>query len=181
MNYKTITRNLSPRAYTGGYKNILYMSPLADFLSLSVPAIPAVLIGDGSKITGAHTFTDPKGFIAWDSKTNGVTGTFATTGEQGAQETEYSYKVTILGDDEFMQDMRDKILNDHIIWLVKEANCLEDDKYVQLGDECVAPKVTAEGDFKTADAGMKEWTITIVSKARYFYTGAVTLSTETEV
>lgn len=180
MKYKAITRSLNPKAYTGGYKNVVFMAALSDILALSKPADPAPLIGDNSKITDAHTFTDPKGWIAWDSKTHGVTGTMTTVGDPGALEAQYSYKVTLLGDDEFMQDMRARVLNDHIIWLLKEANCLEDDKYVQLGDECVAPEYTAEGDFKTTKEGMKEWTLTIITKARYFYTGAVTMSTEEE-
>jgi hypothetical protein len=181
MNYKAIVRNTNPRAYTGGYKNVAFMAALIDILALSKPADPAVNIGDAVKITAAHTFTDPKGWIPWDCKTNGVTGVLATTGDPGAQECEYSYKITLLGDDEFMQDMRNRVLNDHVIWLLKEANCLEQDKYVQLGDECVAPSYQAEGDFKTTDNGMKEWTLTIKTKAKYFYTGAITMSTDVEV
>ncbi len=180
MNYKAITRSTNPRTYTGGYKNVVFLAALSDILALSKPPSPPPVIGDSSKITGDHTFTDPKGWIPWDCKTNGVTGTFAATGDPGAQEIEYTYRVTILGDDEFMQDMRAKVLNDHVIWLLKEANCLEDDKYVQLGDECVAPEYQAEGDFKTTKEGLKEWTLSIITKARYFYTGTITMSTEEE-
>lgn len=180
MNYKAIARKTNPKETTGGYKNMVLMCPFADFLAMAKPANPPALIGDTVKIAAAHTFTDPKGFISWDCKTHGVTGTFASVGDPGAMEDQYSYKITLLGDDEFMQEMRGRVLNDHVIWLLKEANCLDDDKYVQLGDECNAPEYTSEGDFKTTKEGMKEWTLTIITKAKYFYTGAVTMSTEVE-
>lgn len=180
MNYKTITKNLNPRANTGGYKNVILMCPRADFLSISQPPNPGPLLGDAVTISDAHTFTDPKGFISWDCKTHSVTGKATTTGDEGAQELEYAYPFTIIGDSATTQEQMQRVLNDDIIWLLKEANCLVDDSYIQLGDECFSPIAKVDADYKTTKEGQKEWTVIVTTKARYFYTAAITMSTEVE-
>ena len=180
MNYKNIVRDLNPRKNTGGYKNVVLFAPQKDFLSMSMPPDPAPLHGDSVTITAAHTFTDPKGFLTMDCKTHSVTGTAASVGDPGAMELQYTYVFTLIGDSASTQESMQRLLNDHIIWLLKEANCLADDSYVQLGDECFAPENSVAADFKNTKEGMKEWTITVVTKARYFYTATVTMSTETE-
>ncbi len=180
MNYKHIVRDLNPRASKGGYKNVIWTAPVSDFLSIAKPPYPAPLHGDRVTITGDHTFTDPKGFFSWDSKTDSVTGTVASTGDKGTKLPQYTYKFVIVGDSASTQESMENALNDHMIWLFKDANCLVDDAYVQLGDDCDVPEVTIEGDFKTTKDGLKEWTVTVVSTARYFYTGTVTESTETD-
>jgi len=180
MNYKNIAKSTSLRADTGGYKNVVLMCPRADFLSIAKPTDTPAALGDENKITTAHTFTDPKGFITWDCKVHSVTGKATTVGEEGSQEIEYSYPFVIIGDSASTQEQMQRLLNDNILWLLKEANCLVDDSYVQLGDECLPASAKVEADFKTTKEGKKEWTVTVTSKARYFYTATVTLSTETE-
>ena len=180
LSYKTITKSTNPRTDTGGYKNVVLFAPRSIFLSLSVPPDPGPLLGDGVTITGAHTFTDPDGFVSWDCKTHTVTGKPATTGDEGAQEIEYTYEFTVIGDSASTQEQMQRILNDDIIWLLKGANCLADDSYIQLGNECISPINKVDGDFKTTKEGLKEWKVTIVTKARYFYTGLITMSTAVE-
>ena len=180
LNYNTITKDLNPRANTGGYKNVILFSPRADFLSLSKPPDPAPLLGDGVTITGAHTFTDPKGFRSWDCKTHSVTLKGTTIGDPGAQEMEWAGEFIVLGDKNTTQEQMQRLVNDDIIMLLKEASCLDDDSYVQLGDECLNPEVKVEFDGKTTKEGKKEYKVTVTSKAKYFYTGAVTMSTEVE-
>jgi hypothetical protein len=176
--YAAITRDVNPRAYAGGYKNVFIFAPRRDFLAISKPPDVGAAIGDTLTITGAHTFTDPKGFFSWDSKTNSVTLKGATVGEDGAQEIEWTGEFNILGDSASTQEQVQRMLNDDIICLLKEAACLEDDSYVQLGDECVSPVFTVEFDGKTTKEGKKEYKLTVKCKAKYFYAHAVTYSTE---
>lgn len=178
INYKNISKNTNPRAYAGGYKNVFLFAPRADFLSISKPPDVAAEVGDTLKVTGAHSFTDPKGFFEFSCKTNSVTLKATTVGEDGAQELEWSGEFTILGDEASTQEMIQRQLNDDIICLLKEAACLENDSYVQLGDECVSPVFKAEFDGKTTKEGKKEYKITVTCKTKFFYEHAVVMSTE---
>lgn len=177
-NYKNIAKSTNPRSYSGGYKNVFLFAPRADFLAISKPPDVPAAIGDTLTVTGAHTFTDPKGFFSWDCKTHSVTLKASSTGEDGAQEMEWSAELTILGDDATTQEMLQRTLNDDIICLLKEAACLENDSYVQLGDECVSPVFKVEFDGKTTKEGKKEYKLTITCKVKFFYAHAVTMSTE---
>lgn len=177
-NYANVTKNTNPRAYAGGYKNVFIFCPRADFLAISKPPDVPTAIGDTLTIPGAHTFTDPKGWFSWDCKTNSVTLKGSTVGEDGAQEIEWSGEFTILGDSATTDEMVRRQLNDDIVCLLKEAACLEDDSYVQLGDECVSPVFKVEMDGKTTKEGKKEYKTTVTCKAKYFYAHTVTMSTE---
>lgn len=177
-NYAGITKSTNPRSYSGGYKNVFLFAPRADFLSISKPLDIPTAIGDTVTVQASHTFTDPKGFFSWDCKTNSVTIKGTTVGEDGASEIEWSTSFVILGDSASTQEMLQRSLNDDIICLVKEAACLEDDSYVQLGDECVSPTFKVEFDSKTTKEGKKEYTVTVTCKVKYFYAHTVTMSTE---
>lgn len=180
MSYQNITKSTNPNAYRGGYKNVFFFAKRSDFLSISKPVDPAVTIGDSVVVQAAHTFTDPKGFLSWDCKTNSVTLKGATVGDDGAQEIEWSSEFAVLGDGSITQEQMQRILNEDAICLLKEAACLEDDSYVQLGDECVSPVFKVEFDGKTTKEGKKEYKVTVTCKVKYFYSQVVTLSTETE-
>lgn len=173
-NYGHITKNTNPKAGTGGYKNEFLFAPLADFLVLQAPApggTPA--IGDTLKIATAHTFTAPKGFFSYAAKIDSANGKGATVGEDGALEMEYTYEIAIVGDGAEMQEQIERLLNDDVIILFKDAECGAN-QYIQLGDDCVLPKIKGDFDSKTTKDGKKEWKITATCKHRYFYTATVT-------
>lgn len=178
--YNNITKSTNPKDYSGGYKNVFIFAPRASFLAIAKPADPAPLLGDSLIITDAHTFTDPAGFRSWDCKTHSVTIKGASVGEDGAKEIEFTAEFIVLGDSATTQEQMTRVLNDDIIGLFKEAACLENDSYVQLGDECNSPIFNVEFDGKTTKEGKKEYKVTVASKAKYFYSGAVTMSEETE-
>ncbi|MGN6476315.1 MAG: hypothetical protein ACTHKV_03745 [Flavipsychrobacter sp.] len=175
-NYATITRDLNPRAATGGYKNVFLFAPRADFLALQQPTGAGTTIGDTLSIATAHTFTSPAGFFSWDCKTDSVTLKGSTVGDDGARELEYSAEFVILGDSASTQEQLSRALNDDIICLIKEAACLVDDSYIQLGDECISPKFNVEFDGKTTKEGKKEYKVTVVCKAKFFYNATVTMA-----
>jgi hypothetical protein len=174
--YAKITRGTAVDFATGGYKNVALFCPKADFLALQAPDPAATALGDQVTIDTAHTFTSPKGFISHATKTHTVTGKAGTVGEDGASELEWTYVFVILGDNASTQEQMQNQLNDELIYLFKDADCLEN-QYVQLGNDCVSPTVSVEFDGKTTKEGKKEYTVTVKCKKRYFYTATVTEAT----
>lgn len=179
LNYKTITKSSNPKDATGGYKNVFLFARRDDFLSISKPVDVPAELGDEVTIPGAHTFTDPQGFMSWDCKTNSVKITGETVGEDGAQEIEWKATFQVLGDSASTQAQMQRILNDDIICLLKEAACLEDDSYVQLGDECISPVFKVSFDSFDTKQGKKTYTVEVTCKSKAFYAQTVTMSTET--
>jgi hypothetical protein len=175
-NYATIVKNPNPSANVGGYKNVFLFCPRADFLSIKKPTSAGAVIGDTLDISTAHTFTSPKGFFSWDSKIHSVTLKGTTVGDDGAQEIEWSGEFVVLGDKSSTQEQLQRILNDDVICLLKEADCLVTDSYVQLGDECVSPTFKVEFDGKTTKDGKKEYKVTVTCKKKFFYLAAVTMA-----
>jgi hypothetical protein len=82
----------------------------------------------------------------------------------------------VLGDKSSTQEQLQRILNDDVICLLKEADCLVTDSYVQLGDECVSPTFKVEFDGKTTKDGKKEYKVTVTCKKKFFYLAAVTMA-----
>lgn len=173
-NYAAIVKSTSPQDYQGGYKDVFLFAPVGDFLSLKKPTAPFATVGDRLKITTAHTFTAPKGFINWACKTKSVTLKSETIGDEGAQQMQHTATFVILGDGASTQDQMEQILNDNVICLIKDSNCLVTDQYVQLGDECVQPTFKVAFDSANQD-GSKNYTVTVaVTGKKFFYEAAVT-------
>lgn len=177
-NFAAIVTNTNTRAIRGGYKDYLWFCPLADFNVIATPLATPLALGDEVTINGDHTFTTTNGFFKWELKQKSPTLKGTSVGDPGAKLIEWTAEVTILGDEATTQAQMERLLNSKGICLLKDANCLEDDVYAQLGDECDTPEFSVDPDFKTTAEGLKEWKITIkVTAAKYRYEGAVTEST----
>lgn len=174
-NYANIVKNANPFGDSGGYKNVFLFAPRADFLAIVAPAGDGTTIGDTLQIDTAHTFTAPKGFISWDAKQHSVTLKGTTVGDEGSLEIEYSAEFSIIGDGATKAEQLQRILNDDVIALLKEADCVAGD-YIQLGDECVSPTFKVEFDGHTTKEGKKEYKVTCTCKKRYYYSATVTLA-----
>lgn len=161
-------------ATTGGYKNVVFWAPTDTFTAVQVPSPTPTALGDKYKITTAHTFPTDEGFISWLCKTNSVKLTSATTGEVGSNELTHTATFILLGDGAMTHEEIADQLNSTNIWLLKDSACLAGNPYVQLGNECVPATVSVAFDSKDTGEGMKEWTITVTSKAKYFYSGTIT-------
>ncbi|RYY94609.1 MAG: hypothetical protein EOO11_17515 [Chitinophagaceae bacterium] len=170
-NYGHIVKNTDPKFATGGYKNVFLFCPRADFTALAAPDAAAA-IGDTLLIDTAHTHPVGKGFISYACKTHSVTLKGATVGDEGAQEMEWTGEFVILGDSASTQEQLQRLLNDDVICLLKDAACGAN-QYVQLGDECITPIFKVEFDGKTTKEGKKEYKVTVTCKAKYFYNAAV--------
>lgn len=177
-NFTHITTNSNPKAIRGGYKDYLYFCPLTDFETIAKPLAVPLAMGDAVTIDGDHTFLLTNGFFKWELKLKTPTIKGQSVGDPGAKLMEYTGTVFILGDESTTQEQLERLLNTKGIFLLKDANCLADDVYAQLGDECDTPEVTVEFDGKTTAEGLKEYKVDFkVVAAKYRYEGAVTEST----
>ena len=158
----------------GGYKNVVLLAPRDTFTKIEQPIAVPTALGDKYKIATAHTFPEDEGFISWLCKLHSVTLTGETVGEDGANEMMWKSVFSLLGDGAITQEEVTDQLNADNIWLLKDSDCLAGGPYVQLGDECVSPEVKVTFDGKTTKEGMKEYTVEITCKKKYFYSGAVT-------
>jgi hypothetical protein len=172
-NYGAITGSTGPDFASGGYKNELLFAPRADFATIAAPGTPTAL-GDKVKITTDHTFSTGNGWYSWALRLHSPTITGATVGDDGAQEIEWTAKGDILGDSASTQEQLQNLLNENGLVLMKDADCVAA-QYVQLGNDCVSPSFKVSFDGKTTKEGKKVYGIEIVSKKKYFYSGAITM------
>lgn len=172
--FKAITKATQENT-AGGYKNVVLWAPRDSFTSIKTPTATPSILGDTLKITTAHTFPADEGFIGWLSKINSVTVTGGTVGEDGANEVEWKTKFVLLGDGASTQEQVVAMLNADNIFLLKDSNCLAGGPYVQMGDECNSPVANVTFDAKTTKEGLKEYTVELTGKKKYFYSGTVTL------
>jgi len=151
-------------------------APRNTFLSIKTPTATPTLLGDKKKITTAHTFQTDEGFISWLCKQASVTTTMETTGDAGARSFVHKGKFELLGDTSTTLEQLEDMLNDDIILLLKDQDCLNATDYCQYGDECLSPEMTVTFDGKTTSEGYKIYTVEFSVKAKkFFYSGAVTM------
>jgi hypothetical protein len=174
-NYAHIVKNTTPDFASGGYKNVFYFAPKTDFLALSGVVDPEVALGDALTIAAVHTFTAPKGFFSYACKTHSVTLKSTTVGDDGAEELEHNAEFIVIGDNASTQEQLQRILNDDVIAILKDAACGVN-QYIQLGNDCVSPTFKVEFDGKTTKEGKKEYKVTVTCKKKYFYNYTVTMA-----
>lgn len=172
-NYAHIAKNTDPEYGSGGYKNVFYFAPRADFLVLSPVITPVVNLGDALTIAAAHTFTAPKGFFEYACKTHSVTLKSTTVGDEGSSELEHTAEFVIIGDSASTQEQVQRQLNDDLICILKDSNCAAN-QFIQLGNDCVSPIFKVEFDAKTTKEGKKEYKVSVTCKKKYFYAFTVT-------
>lgn len=168
-NYGHITKPANPEEARGGYKNVILFAQRTDIITWAKPVPDPLTPGSAYTITTAHTFDVNKGYNQWASKTKSVMVKGATIGDPGSSLMQYTFEGVIIGDSASTQEQIHRMLNDDLVFWVKDSNCLVNDTYIQLGDECDSPEMSAEFDSMNSD-GTKNWKITgkITSK-RFFY------------
>lgn len=174
-NYSNVKQSTT-KGLQGGYKPALYFAPTADIETWGRPIAVPVAKGDKVKITTAHIFVATKTAVNWQAKMHSVTHKSTPVGDEGSQDLEHSAEVKFLGDDAELHEMVKDLLNDQVaIWL-KDSDCLTNDSYIQIGDDCNPVTVKPEFDGKTTKDGKKEYTITFTSKAKFFYLAALDIA-----
>lgn len=159
---------------SGGYKNEVLFAPRDSFLVIAKPTVTTNL-GNRLEIITDHTFTSPAGFFKWRCADDSV----KLTGESDEfKNMIWKGTYAILGDSSSTQEQIQNQLDDDIIYLIKDADCLNAEDYIQLGDECVSPKSKVTFDSADTSTGEKRYTVEITVKAKkYWYSGTVTEAT----
>ena len=164
----------------GGYKNVVLFALKDDFLSMAKPTVNLDKLGGKYTITTTHTFPANKGFISHLSKKHSVTTKSASVGEDGSKSLQHTAEFILLGDSASTLEQMTDMLNDDLIFLFKDQDCLNTTDYVQFGDDCLSVDCTVEFDGKTTKEGLKEYKVTATVKAKkFFYQGTVTEAVDT--
>jgi hypothetical protein len=173
--YKKITKADTKVNQEGGYKNVVMFAPVNTATTWAVPVATPTLLGQKVTIPGDHIFPTDEGFMSLHSKKDSVTITGETTGDAGAQSIVWTLRHTILGDSASTQEQLQEMLNDDLILLAKDQDCIAGGGYVQLGDECTQPNIKVSFDGKTTAEGLKEYTLeATVKNKKFWYEGTVT-------
>lgn len=172
-NYGHITKPANPEAVRGGYKNVILFAHRDDVTTWAKPVFDEATPGSAYTISTAHTFGVNSGYKSWASKTKSVVAKATTIGDEGSGLLQYTFEGVILGDSASTQEQIARMLNDDLVFWVKDSNCLINDSYLQFGDECDAPTIKAEFDSMNSD-GTKNWKITgTITSKRFFYTATL--------
>jgi hypothetical protein len=175
-NYANILQ-ASQTGKTAGYKPALYFSEVADITTWSRPTAAGTTIGDTLLISVAHTWAVGKAVNKWELAAGSVRSTSDVQGPEGAKIPVYTATMRLVGDNAATLEQLVRSLNDQKVVWFKDANCLTANDFVQLGDDCNPVTVTFAFDSKTNSTetveGSKEYTITISSRAKFFYAAAL--------
>lgn len=171
-NYGNIVKS-TQTGKSGGYKNALYLSPIKEIDVWKRPAAIPAALGDKYKITTAHTWVEGAATYKWEANIHSVNLKSATVGDPGAQELEHTLEIKFSGDNAATYEQIVNALNDDVAIWIKEADCINNDSYIQLGDDCVPVELSAAFDSSNTQTGQKVYTITIKSKKKFFYLAAL--------
>lgn len=164
-------------ARDGGYKALIYFAPVDTFLAIAEPGA-ATLLGDTKKIATAHTFSGTAGFISLMCKMHSVKSKSASIGDDGVKQLEHEFEGIITGDSAGHLEQFEKMLNDQLVVLIKDQDCVNVSELVQFGDECVQPSLTIEFDGADTSTGVKTYKVSgKIRGHKYFYGATVTEKT----
>lgn len=173
--YKKFTPTETAKNRDGGYKAKVFFAPVDTFLAIQQPTASPTVLGDTKKITTAHTFTSPAGFISLLSKMHSVKSKTSSIGDDGVQQLEHEFEAIITGDSAEHLEQLEGMLNDNLIWLLKDQDCVNATDHVQFGDECLSPTIKLEFDSADTNTGVKNYKLTgKIRGHKYFYSGTVT-------
>jgi len=173
-NYSNISGS-TQTGKAGGYKPTLYFAEVEDVLTWERPTAAGAVIGDTVLIEDSHVLVAGKSVHSWDMKKFSGTVTGAPVGDPGSEEILWSAVVVILGDNAGTQEQVIRMLNDNKVCWLKDADCINNNGYIQLGDDCNPINVTPafDGQNNGPQGGQKGYTLTITTKKKYFYLAAL--------
>ncbi len=174
INYSDIS-NSTQTGRVAGYKPKLYFISNDDVDTWQRPVDPPVNPGDSVTIATAHILKAAKVTHQWDAKLYSATVTSEPVGDAGARQLLHKATAIILGDNAATYEQMIKMLNDNKTIFLKDADCINNDSYLQFGDDCNPVEVSIKFDGKTnsPNASQKEYTLEITSLVKYFYTDAL--------
>lgn len=172
--------NISRSTQTGtepGYKDTVYFADIADITTWSRPTDTPTVLGDKYKITTAHTFAASKGAYSIECKMRSPVGTAEQQGDPGEATTNHTLVFEVNGDSPELLELLETMSNGNLVFWVKDSDCLNNDSYVQYGDDCLTCDVRYQfNSRKSNETGKKVYTVTVtVPKKKYFYQAALTI------
>ena len=176
--YKKFTKTEAAVNRDGGYKPKIFFCPIDTFLAIQKPTASPTALGDTKKIATAHTFTSPAGFFSLYAKDHSVKTKSTSVGDDGVKQIEHEFEVIVTGDSAEHLEQFEAMLNDDLMILLKDQDCINATDHVQYGDECLTPTLSIEFDSADTNTGVKYYKITgKIRGHKYFYTGTVTEKT----
>lgn len=158
-----------------GHSDVVFFSPVDQFLVLQKPGT-FVAAGDKKKITTAHTFTSPAGFVRIKCKQGSVKEDGSgVKGEKGGLVPNHVYTFIVKGHSAVIEETLEEMLNIDAVFLFNSPECGVN-SYVQLGSECNPAAVTGyvAKSGSRGEGGVREYEITLESADKYFYSSTVT-------
>ena len=173
MSYANLPK-ATQKGKSGGYKPSVWFAPVASIDTWARPIAVPVVPGDKVKVVTAHTFADGEGAYKWDAKPNSVKITGSSVGDEGAQQVQWVAETIILGDNPAVQEIIQDAMNDDGVVFLKDSDCLDNDTYIQMGDDCTPVTVSCDFDSFTTAEGQKAYTVRFTSKKKFHYMAALT-------
>jgi hypothetical protein len=158
-----------------GHSDVIFFSPIDQFLVLQKPAAFAVA-GDKKKITTAHTFTAPAGFVRIKCKPGSVKEDGSgIIGEKGGLVPRHVYNFIVKGHSAVIEETLEEMLNIEAVYLFNSPECGVN-SYVQLGSECNPAQITSyvAKSGSRGEGGVREYEVVLESSDKYFYSSTVT-------
>lgn len=173
--YKKFSTTETSRNREGGYKALVFFSPVDMFTLIKNPTVTTAL-GDKKKITTAHTFGVDEGFISLLCKQHSVKSKATSVGDDGVQSLEHEFEFICTGDGAENLAQFEDMLNDRMIFLLKDQDCINATDYVQFGSDCLQPTIKVEFDSADTNSGVKNYKVSgkIKGPHKFFYSGTVT-------
>lgn len=173
--FKNITKSTQP-GQDPGYKSVLYIAKTSEVTTWGRPIASPVAPGDKKKISTAHVFAASAGAYKIECKLYSPQGTSSTQGDPGEKTPSHQLVVEIPGDDAALLEFMEDALNEDCVAFIPDADCLTNDSFVQLGDDCKPVDIAWEFDSKKAnDNGKKIYRFTVSSPKKFFYLAALTV------
>lgn len=173
--YKKFTQTEAAKNRDGGYKPKIFFAPTDTFLAIQKPTDTPAALGDTKKITTAHTFNAPAGFISLLAKQHSVKTKSTSIGDDGVKQMEHEFEVIVTGESPEHLEQFESMLNDNLMILLKDQDCVNATDHVQFGDDCLTPTLSLEFDSADTNTGVKYYKLTgKIRGHKYFYSGTVT-------
>ncbi len=158
-----------------GHSDVVFFSPIEEFLALQVPGT-YTNPGDAKKITTAHTFGAGDGFVRIKTKRGSVREEGSNVvGEIGGWVPRHVYTFIVKGHSAEIEEILENLLNIESVFIFNGPECGVNE-YIQLGSSC-NPAVVSGFEARSGsrgEGGSKEYTVTVESNDKFWYTGAVT-------
>lgn len=147
----------TPKNTNTGVAEYFYFAPVSWFVpnGIKCPKGPFANPGDEVRVLEAHEFIANKGFVKVQLAPEKNKLDAKTIGDLMFQKLDLSYECFIPGSYAEEHEMVKNMINTPLIVIVPESDCQADDKFFQLGCDCLAAYFKADFTTSTTKEGVK--------------------------